>query len=118
MACIAAGISGISGSAVVDSRLAWIPSNIFAGSFRRFPPISAGPSGANRPPGGYTEAPDIVDESRAPDSGKGVSGISGISGISAGPLGFVLPAAPGCQHCCTRPPVRRARAAVAIEPST
>jgi hypothetical protein len=47
------------------------PSNVSAGSIRRFPPVSAGRRGANRPTEAFADAPDIVDESDAPENGRG-----------------------------------------------
>jgi hypothetical protein len=47
------------------------PSKVSAGSIRRFPPVSAGRRGANRPTEAFADALDIVDEFDAPENGRG-----------------------------------------------
>jgi hypothetical protein len=47
------------------------PSKVSAGSIRQFPPVSAGRRGANWPTEAFADALDIVDESDAPENGRG-----------------------------------------------
>jgi hypothetical protein len=103
-----------SGGLVVHSR-----------SFRQFPPVSA----SFRPPirrkpaaGGYIEAPDIVDESKAPDSDKGFPVFPvfppDVFASSLRQRRVANAAGTPSRASTARPPDRRARAAVATEPST
>ena len=76
------GISAISASAAPigawrgprqgdDRNTDSFSSKFSARSFRQFPPVSASPSGANRPPADAPKRPIIVGQSGAPDGGRG-----------------------------------------------
>jgi hypothetical protein len=47
------------------------PSKVAAGGIRQFPPVSAGRCGADRPIEAFADALDIVEESDAPENGRG-----------------------------------------------
>jgi hypothetical protein len=89
---------------------------VHAKGFRRFPPISAKLTRRKPAAGGYTEALDIVDESDAPDCGKGFPVFPvfppNLFGWSFRQRQVANTAGTAC------PSVRRERDAVAIEPST
>jgi hypothetical protein len=97
------------------------PSSIPEG-FRQFPPVSAKPTRRKPAAGGYTEAPDIVDESDAPDCGKGFPVFPvfppDLFGWSFRQRRVANTAGTPSRASTARPFVRRERAAVAIEPST